>query len=107
MRMKPLTPFLILAALVAAAAPARAADAIFNQGTLHELRIVMDPADWKSLRDNFRGNQYYAANISVDGEVLQQVGIRSRGYLSSGYTLVEDGVHAFDRLVARRYERAL
>jgi spore coat protein H len=79
MRMKLSTPFLLLAALVAAAAPARAADAIFNQGTLHELRIVMDPADWKSLRENFRGNQYYAANISVDGEVLQQVGIRSRG----------------------------
>ena len=80
MRMKPMTPFLLLAALaLAAAPPARAADPIFSQGTLHEFRIVMDPADWKSLRDNFRGNQYYAANISVDGEVLQQVGIRSRG----------------------------
>ena len=28
---------------------------------------------------NFRTNQYYAANISIDGEVVQQVGIRSRG----------------------------
>jgi spore coat protein CotH len=68
-----------IALSAASAGSARAADPIFNQGVLHEFRIVMDPADWKSLRDNFRGNQYYAANISVDGEVLQQVGIRSRG----------------------------
>lgn len=64
---------------LSAAPPAQAADPIFNQGVLHEFRIVMDPADWKSLRQNFFGNQYYAANISVDGEVVQQVGVRSRG----------------------------
>jgi spore coat protein CotH len=79
MRLKLLTP-VVLAALVLVSAPSsRAADPIFNQGTLHEFRIVMDPADWKSLRQNFFGNQYYAANISVDGEVLEQVGVRSRG----------------------------
>jgi len=77
--MKLLMPFLMASVMLIASPAARAADPIFNQGTLHEFRIVMDPADWKSLRDNFRGNQYYAANISVDGEVLQQVGIRSRG----------------------------
>lgn len=37
----------------------------------------------------------------------QQLGVRSRGYTASRYSLVEDGVHAFDRLVARRYEGAL
>src|SRR4029079_8469390 len=81
MRMKPLTSGAVLAIVMAlAGAPsARAADPIFNQGVLHEFRIVMDPADWASLRANFRSNQYYAANISVDGEVLEQVGVRSRG----------------------------
>ena len=39
----------------------------------------MDPGDWSALRQNFHTNQYYAANISIDGEVVQQVGIRSRG----------------------------
>ncbi|APR77209.1 Phenylpropionate dioxygenase [Minicystis rosea] len=37
----------------------------------------------------------------------QQIGIRSRGYAPIGYAAVEDGVHAFDRLVARRYAEAL
>ena len=56
-----------------------AADPMFDPSVLHETRIVMDPADWRALRDNFFTNQYYAANISIDGEVTQQVGIRSRG----------------------------
>jgi spore coat protein CotH len=59
--------------------PARAQDPIFDQNRLHEVRIVIDPADWKALRDNFLSNQYYSANISIDGEVVEQVGIRSRG----------------------------
>jgi spore coat protein CotH len=73
-------PVLVLLALVGLGAPcARAADPIFNAATLHDFRIVMDPQDWSSLTRDFLSNQYYAANISVDGEVLQQVGIRSRG----------------------------
>jgi spore coat protein CotH len=81
MRLRSLTAGAVLAVVMAAggAPSARAADPIFSQGVLHEFRIVMDPADWASLRANFRSNQYYAANISVDGEVLQQVGVRSRG----------------------------
>jgi spore coat protein CotH len=56
-----------------------AADPIFDPRVLHETRIEMDPADWQALRDNFRTNQYYAANVSFDGEVIEQVGLRSRG----------------------------
>jgi Rieske 2Fe-2S family protein len=33
----------------------------------------------------------------------QQLGVRSPGYEPLGYARVEDGVHAFDRLVTRRY----
>jgi len=69
----------LVLALSAFASPARAQDPIFDQSRLHECRIVMDPSDWRALRENFRSNSYYAANISLDGEVLQQVGIRSRG----------------------------
>lgn len=74
-------PAVLVAALGAclAAAPALAVDPIFDQSRLHETRLVMDPADWRALRDNFLSNQYYAANISLDGTVIQQVGIRSRG----------------------------
>lgn len=71
---------LVLAqALLLSAAPARAADPMFDAGRLHEVRIVIDSSDWKALRDNYRTNDYYAANVSIDGEVIEQVGVRSRG----------------------------
>jgi spore coat protein CotH len=52
---------------------------MFDPSRLHEVRIRIDATDWKALRDNFRTNDYYAANVSIDGEVIEQVGIRSRG----------------------------
>src|SRR5438876_1649970 len=79
LRSLPYGSVLALVMALAGAPSVRAADPIFSASVLHELRIVMDPVDWKSLRENFRSNTYYAANVSVDGEVLQQVGIRSRG----------------------------
>ncbi len=56
-----------------------ASDPIFDQGRLHEVRISIDPADWRSLQENFRTNQYYAADITLDSTVVRQAGIRSRG----------------------------
>jgi spore coat protein H len=52
---------------------------IFDPGRLHEVRIDIDPADWRALQENFRANDYYAADVSLDGTRLAQVGIRSRG----------------------------
>jgi spore coat protein CotH len=53
---------------------------IFDASVLHDARIEIDPAAWKALRDNYLSNQYYAANFSVDGVAVSQVGIRSRGH---------------------------
>jgi len=73
------TPLAVLALLLATAPSVRAADPAFDPGRLHEVRLTMDPNDWKALRQNYRTNDYYAANIAIDGEVVLQVGIRSRG----------------------------
>ena len=64
---------------VVAPVTARAADPMFEQSRLHECKLELDPADWSALRANFQTNQYYAANLTVDGETVKQVGIRSRG----------------------------
>jgi len=69
----------VLALALLGAASARAGDPIFDQSVLHDVHIVMDPNDWTSLQRDFLSNQYYAANVSIDGEVVQQVGVRSRG----------------------------
>jgi hypothetical protein len=52
---------------------------IFDSSVLHEARLDLDPAAWQALRVNFQSNQYYAANLTVDGVAVLQVGIRSRG----------------------------
>jgi len=52
---------------------------IFNPSVLHEARLDLDPAAWQALRENFQSNQYYAANLTVDGVAVLQAGIRSRG----------------------------
>src|SRR6188768_3357795 len=67
----------VLAALLPLTAGA--ADPIFDQNRLHECRLELDAADWSALRANFQTNQYYAANLTIDGETVRQVGIRSRG----------------------------
>jgi spore coat protein CotH len=52
---------------------------IFDAGVLHEARLDLDPSAWQALRDNYLTDQYYAANFSVDGASVSQIGIRSRG----------------------------
>ena len=42
-------------------------------------RLDLDPAAWQALRDNYLDNQYYAANLTIDGVAVAQVGVRSRG----------------------------
>ena len=54
-------------------------DPIFDQGRLHEVRISIDPSDWAALQENFRANDYYAADITLDTTTIRQAGIRSRG----------------------------
>ena len=52
---------------------------IFDPTLLHDARIEIDPSAWQALRENFLSDDYYAANFSVDGVAVAQVGIRSRG----------------------------
>jgi spore coat protein H len=52
---------------------------IFDPSRLHEVRIAIDPSDWAALQQNFRSNDYYAADITLDTTTLRQAGIRSRG----------------------------
>jgi spore coat protein CotH len=66
----------------AAATPGGSAPAgapIFDSSVLHEARLDMDPSAWQALRENYLENQFYAANLTVDGVAVRQVGVRSRG----------------------------
>jgi hypothetical protein len=55
------------------------ADAFFNDETVHEIRLTINPRDWRDLRDNFLSNAYHPCYFSWGGITVRNVGIRSRG----------------------------
>ncbi len=82
---------LALAPSIVAQAPAEpTADNLFDDATLHEIRLVIHSADWQKLKRNFQENWYYPCDISwqYQGQdvVARNVGIRSRGYGSRSAT---------------------
>jgi spore coat protein CotH len=56
-----------------------AATALFDQSTLHRVELTMAVRDWETLRANFHSNTYYAADVTLDGEPVARIGVRSRG----------------------------
>lgn len=51
----------------------------FNDRELGELRLYIHKRDWQELRERFRENTYYPADLHWGGIVVRNVGIRSRG----------------------------
>lgn len=77
-----------------------AGERIFEPGVLHEVDITLDPDDWDALRtqqrnvlDMFTGDcldapfespyTYFHAATVVDGERLEDVGVRKKGFIGS------------------------
>lgn len=47
---------------------------------IHEIRIEMDPAEWNKIRNNPYLDDYHAADVTIDGVTVKNVGIRTRGH---------------------------
>lgn len=63
----------------AAAQTTPTADDLFDDGVLHEIRLILNPRDWESLKANFQLNDYYPCHFVWNGLTARNVGIRSRG----------------------------
>jgi spore coat protein CotH len=94
-----LVSMLALGAVLLAAVLPAADLPILEPGRLHEVRLDLDPADWQALRDSFLTDQYHAADVRLDGELLAQTGIRSRGDSSRSGSKPGLKLH-FDKYVA-------
>jgi spore coat protein H len=62
--------------------PALPSDALFNDTILHEVRLDINSKDWQTLKDNYLTNAYYPCDFKWGGQVVRNVGIRSRGNAS-------------------------
>jgi spore coat protein CotH len=55
------------------------ADAFFNDGVLHEIRLSVNTRDLQVLKDHWLDKTYYPADFRWNNQVVRNVGIRSRG----------------------------
>lgn len=56
-----------------------AAVAFFDDSRVHDVRLAMDPADWQSIVDDSRGDDWRTAAFAIDGVVITNVGVRPAG----------------------------
>ena len=61
---------------------AQSSSDLFNAQSLQRIDIEMHSADWAKLKENFRSNEYYPADITWNGITAYNTGVRSRGVAS-------------------------
>lgn len=62
-----------------AAPPGPTADDFFDRNTVEEIRLTVNTRDWTELKEHYRENRYYLADLRWRDQVVRNVGIRSRG----------------------------
>lgn len=53
--------------------------AFFDEGRVHDVQLAMEPADWQSIVDDSRGDDWRPAAFAIDGVVVTNVGVRPAG----------------------------
>jgi hypothetical protein len=59
--------------------PVAPSDAFFDDAIVQSLTLNINTKDWQSLKDNFLDNTYYPCDLRWNGQVVRNIGIRSRG----------------------------
>ena len=52
---------------------------IFQDDTVNEINIEIDEADWQDMLENPLEEEYHKANITINGETIGNVAIRTKG----------------------------
>lgn len=55
---------------------------IFQEDTVNEINIEIDEADWQDMLDNPLEEEYHKANVTINGETVGNVAIRTKGNTS-------------------------
>lgn len=93
---------LLLAVLVwAGPAAAQTADDLFASQDLQRVDLWVHSADWAKLKADFQSNTYYPADLTLNGQTVRNIGIRSRGRGSRSAT--KPGLRVdFDRYTSQQ-----
>ncbi len=60
-------------------AAAQTVDDLFDPSTVQDLRLLVHSRDWQELKDTFKENTFFPAEMSWRGLRQQNIGVRSRG----------------------------
>ena len=55
---------------------------LFQEGAVTEINIAIDEADWQKLLENPLTEEYYRADVTINGESMGNVAIRTKGNTS-------------------------
>lgn len=58
------------------------AEHIFQDDTVNEINIEIDEADWQDMLENPLEEEYHKANVTINGETVGNVAIRTKGNTS-------------------------
>ncbi len=61
------------------AQPSDAADALFNDRVIHEIRLAVNSRDWQLLKEHWQDDNHYPADFRWNGQVVRNVSIKSHG----------------------------
>ncbi len=64
---------------VAAAQAPDPADALFNDGVIHEIRLSVHSTEWQYMKDHWQERTYFPADFRWNGQAVRNVAVRSRG----------------------------
>ena len=59
---------------------------IFDQNQILQINIQIDESNWEELKENAAAEEYYPADITINGETYRNIGIRAKG--NSSLTMV-------------------
>lgn len=57
----------------------KSSDTVLDKDNVTEINIEIDENTWQELLDNATAEEYYSANITINGETFSNVGIRTKG----------------------------
>lgn len=52
---------------------------IFQEDTVNEINIEIDETDWQDMLENPLEEEYHKANVTINGEIIGNVAIRTKG----------------------------
>lgn len=55
---------------------------VFGQGEITDINIEMNEDDWADILKNPKDEEYHSANITVNGNRLENIGVRTKGFSS-------------------------